>query len=61
MQVLYDKHDAVSNHDTQSTQSYCLYRLREEIESVIEDKRELCADDLDKLHYMEQVWIHKTI
>ena len=30
-------------------------RVREEIANVIKDKREICADDLDKLHYMEQV------
>ena len=29
--------------------------MSEEIADVIKDKREICADDLDKLHYMEQV------
>lgn len=34
--------------------NYC--RLRAEVMSVIGDNKEFCADDLDRLHYMEQVW-----
>jgi hypothetical protein len=46
---------------TDSLLNFVYYRLRAEVTSVMEDKREFCADDLDKLHYMEQVWTHKTI
>ncbi len=50
------------NRDIQSLINYSMYyRLRSEIVSVMKDKREFCAEDLDKLHFMEQVWTHKTI
>ena len=35
-----------------------MYRVREEIDEVVGDKTSVEADDLDKLTYMNQVFIH---